>query len=489
MTIDGPAWTAPGLHAGAGKYPLAVEQHVMAMASRLVPGVTTVTPHARYYAVHALVAAEAEERGLERGHAQDLVRRTEVMLAAVSFVHHGGQDSGLGRAHGTDALAGRLREGVLSLTEASVAGKGGYVQAKWGFSGAYFGSEMILGILNSKRAPGPACDVPVLRESLGELLELAAREEIDMDELADRGHLCICAGGNSRDGRWLAELLCGTDTRGPDRTATEDRRHTIQLIARIIDTHPVAHVTKDVGDVLAFGDFLAEDDITAQSPVAAAWRGLVLRNHAAGAWRRLWAWLVDEVPELTHMADVANALAARLPTGTVASFLDALPATTTPSGQPTDAERQLWGGYDAPECDLAILAVGARRVAELDGDSLDVFAGRRDQELTPAWFADLLVESRSSATKDFAARLTSILVARSERVALAKTRRRADGTLWFPARLRVLEGGWMYRVGEEGRGDVNLRLDRLGNVLAGAGVLAWRDNLCTVTDLGSELLG
>lgn len=170
LTVEGPEWSASGLQVGAGKYPLAVEQYLIAMASRLVPGVTTVTPHARYYAVHALVAAKAEERGLDRGQTQNLLRRAEVALAAVSYAHHKGRDSRLGRAHGTDALAQRLRSGTLSLAEASVAGKGGYVQAKWGFSGANVGSEITLAILASKRAPGPACDVHVLQQALGELL-------------------------------------------------------------------------------------------------------------------------------------------------------------------------------------------------------------------------------------------------------------------------------------------------------------------------------
>jgi len=467
---------------------MAVEQHVMALAARLVPGVTTVTPHARYYALHTLAAAEAEERALDRHQAQDLLRRMEVALAAVSFVHHDGKDTSLGRAHGTDSLADRLRSRTLSMPEAAVAGKGGYVQASWGFSGAYFGSELILGLLDEKRGPGPACDVDVLRSALGEMVDIARRDEIVLSDLADYGHLCMCSAVGAPDGRWLARLLTGSDSRTPDQEQTQARRDTIRLIARIVDTHSVAYLTRDVGDVLAFGDFLVQDEETTRSPVAAVWRGLVLRNHAVGAWRRLWAWLVDEVEGLTHISDVAGAFADRLPTGSLGSFLDSLPATTLPSGQPADAERQLWNGYDAPDRDLAILAVGAHRVDELTGDSRDVFAGRRDQELTPAWFAALLADTRSISAKDFGVRLTGILIARSERVALAKTRRRADGTLWFPARLRVLEDGWLYRVGEEGRGDVNMRLDRLGNVLAGAGVLAWKDGTCTVTALGRELL-
>jgi hypothetical protein len=45
-----------------GRFPLSVERHVMSMADRLVPGVTTVTLNARYYCWHGLVAAEVKSR-------------------------------------------------------------------------------------------------------------------------------------------------------------------------------------------------------------------------------------------------------------------------------------------------------------------------------------------------------------------------------------------------------------------------------------------
>jgi hypothetical protein len=307
LIVEGPAWSASGLRVGAGKYPLAVEQPVMARAARLVPGVTTVTPHARYFAVHGLVMAEVRARGLERAEAQDLMRRTEVALAAVSFAHHGGHDSPLGRAHGTDILAQQLRDGTLDLEEVSAAGKGGYVGASWGFSGAYVGSEMTVGVLGAGREPGPACDEALLRRSLGGLLELAGQDQIRIADLTGYVDLCICAGAGAEDGDWFAALLCGTDTRASDTTATQRRRETIQLIARIVDTHRVSAVTRDVGAVLAFGDFLLEDEIARSNNLADEWRGLVLRNHMVSAWRRLWAWLVDAVSELTHIDDVVAA--------------------------------------------------------------------------------------------------------------------------------------------------------------------------------------
>jgi hypothetical protein len=58
--VEGPQWSRSGLDVAAGRYPLSVERHVMRMVDHLVPGVTTVTPHARYYALHGLVAAHAD---------------------------------------------------------------------------------------------------------------------------------------------------------------------------------------------------------------------------------------------------------------------------------------------------------------------------------------------------------------------------------------------------------------------------------------------
>ncbi|MCZ1001056.1 hypothetical protein O1M63_28275 [Streptomyces mirabilis] len=86
--VEGPVWSRPGLDVAAGRYPLSVERHVMRMVDHLVPGVTAVTPHARYYALHGLIAAQADAEDLTVPAAQTLLRRAEVALAAVSFAHH-----------------------------------------------------------------------------------------------------------------------------------------------------------------------------------------------------------------------------------------------------------------------------------------------------------------------------------------------------------------------------------------------------------------
>src|SRR3712207_3266227 len=90
----GSSRSRPGLDVAAGRSPLSVERHVIRMVDHLVPGVTAVTPHGRYYALHGLVAAEAEVRDLSVPATQDLLRRAEVVMATVSFAHHFHEDIG-----------------------------------------------------------------------------------------------------------------------------------------------------------------------------------------------------------------------------------------------------------------------------------------------------------------------------------------------------------------------------------------------------------
>ncbi|MCH0566861.1 hypothetical protein [Streptomyces sp. MUM 2J] len=66
-------------------------------------------------------------------------------------------------------------------------------------------------------------------------------------------------------------------------------------------------------------------------------------------------------------------------------------------------------------------------------------------------------------------------------------RRLADGTLWLPTRLHE-RGGLLYRTSQEGRGDVGLRLDQLGTVLATCGVLHCHDQHWSVTSNGRALV-
>lgn len=494
-TVQGPGWTRAGLDVAAGRYPLSVERHVMRMADLLVPGVTTVTPHARYYCLHALVASEVQVRDMTVPAAQDLLRRAEVALATVSWAHPHGE-VGLPRAHGVDALADWLGAGEVDVAKASQPGAGGYTQSSWGFWNPYVASEVALGILAPGQlpAPGEQCDPGAIHAGLGALLELARRDRLAVDELRGLGDaLCVCAGGLAPDGQWLARLLCapgaaaGTDRHGSSsRGAT--RRGTIRLLGRVVQTYPVVQFTRDIAPVIAFGDFVTSDEVAGRLTVTPLWQGVVLRNYAVGAWRRLWSWLVDQVGGLMPAIELADRLADELPAGTVAQFVDALPATTTATGSPAPAELDLRAsGRSLPVTELGVLAVGARRVDELDGRVRDAFLGQRGVELGPEWMARRLTEARARQLRDFARLLVRDLLGRAQRVALAKARRRDDGSLWLPTRLHE-RGELLFRTSAEGRGDVGLRLDQLGTVLAGAGLLRFDQGRWATTAAGEVLL-
>ena len=147
-TSSGPAWSAQGATRYPGRYPLAVEGYALARVAELVPGVTTVTPHARYFALHSHVAAEADRRDLGDDERLSLLRRSEVVVGAVSILHARSaqeQHNGLSAAHGADAIEKRLDDHTLPV--ASLARPGQYAESARGFLGPYVASERLLGLV------------------------------------------------------------------------------------------------------------------------------------------------------------------------------------------------------------------------------------------------------------------------------------------------------------------------------------------------------
>ncbi|MGF0168887.1 hypothetical protein ACQRET_33465 [Streptomyces koyangensis] len=320
------------------------------------------------------------------------------------------------------------------------------------------------------------------------MLELAAEDTLHVGDLASLGtKLCVCAGGEHPDGHWLADLICGPDASGVD-PRSRARQETIQLMVRIVSEHTVVRFTRDVGRVLAFGDFLTTDCVTRDIDAAPVWRGVALRNYSVGAWRRLWSWLVEHVEGMITTEELADRFADQLPPQTVNEFLSSLPATQSTTGAPLPAELCLReADTPLPLNELRVLAVGARRVDELSGRVRDAFLGQRGIELGPEWVGWRLEEARSVPLRDTARRLVHDMVARSQRIALAKARRRPDGSLWLPTRLHE-RSGLLYRTSQEGRGDVGLRLDQLGTVLATCGVLHRCKQRWSVTTRGEDLV-
>ena len=488
--IDGPLWSVPGLDVAAGRFPLSVERHVMRMVDLLVPGVTAVTPHARYYALHGLVADEVERRKLSSDAARTLLRRSEVALAAISWSHNPHLQEGLPRAHGVDALAARLSTGTLDVVDVAANGKTSYAQASWGFWNAYFGSELTLGVVEPGAVPtaGPALDRAAVRTSLGGLLEVAAEDSLRIEELAGLGDkLCVCAGPGQADADWLAGLLIPQEAVGQaGKSSAVTRRETVRLFLRAVQTHEISSFTVDLVPLFAYGAWLDVDPATSGLAVAPIWRGVVLRNESVTAWRRLWSWLVGQAQGLISVDDLGEAFAQQLPVGvTVQDLLSELPDTTAADGSPAPVETPMrMANEPLPLTELRVLAAGARRAEDLKGPVKDAFLGQRGVELGPEWMGRRLDEARPLPVRDFARQLAADLVARSQWIALRKARRRSDGSLWLPTRLHQ-RGEMLWATSQEGRGRVGLRLDQLGWVLAGAGLLAQQDGSWAVTPAGA----
>jgi hypothetical protein len=449
----------------------------MGMADRLVPGVTTVTLNARYYCLHGLVAAEAKSRRLDEPAAKDLMRRAEVVVGAVSAQHwETGGHGALSRPHGYDAIVPQVRAGNVDITALSSPGR--YAKSEWGFWPPYRGSEAVLQITTeSGIAPGEHFDTTAVTAGLGDVLSLARRSVLTTDVLDDYKHLCVCQSAASSDGDWLARLLAQPGIPGERPTRAWTRRQTLRIVARCAQLTTVDRASIDIAEFLAYNEAVTQDAVLISTPIAAQWRGVILRNYSVGAWRDLWRWLVEGINGLTARAKLGDLFAGGLPDQTVRAFSAQLPATRIHDGQPAPAELDHdLAETGLPQWYLSILLLGARRSRELAGNELAGFQGREaddiNEELAPAWLASQADDWRDQSVPDFARWLTELMINRSQRLALRKARPdRKTGTLKIPSRV-YMRDGFLFRDSSEGGGQASLRLDQLAGVLAGVGLLS-----------------
>ncbi len=485
--IEGPAWAPHHLDVRAGRFPLSVEAHLLNMTAKLVPGATTVTINARYYALHGLVALEADRRGLDREATSDLLRRCEVVVAGASVVH---PNATAGFAHGHDKVKPRLgADGALDVAGLSTP-KSGYAMPRWGFLGPYVGSELTLRILaGTSLEPGSRLDANALREGFPGLFELASQDTVTMPELTSAEALAIGVSSSAPDGAWLARLLCAVAVDDESKVDLT-RRGTIRLLARAATVAPGPSITSSFRDLVAYGAGLQTDPVAASTPEAEAWRGTLFRHDSVGAWRRLWAWLVRQINGHTTPTEIIAAMVAALPGGTLADFLDDLPPTVDPLGDPAQAEDLKRGeGLEVPTECLALLALGAQRTRELTGHARAALVGAeaRPTVLSPLWMDRWLEDRTGMAMPDVADELVTLLLDRSQRIAMRKMRVGKDGRIWLPTRVHE-RGDFLYKIGDEGSGNVGLRLDQLAGILAALGVLDRDRAGWSVTAMGDELL-
>lgn len=456
----------------------------MSTVDRLVPGVTTVTLGARYYAVHGLVAAEARKRDLGLSAAQQLMRRCEVIVGAVSAVHLQSASSahaGLSRPHGYDVIYPRLGPAGGLDVDALAAPKV-YAQAAWGFLPAYRGSEMLLQILTTGNdfRPGARFDERAVRDGLSGLIELASESKIDNAKLASNHHLCVCRSTASSDGEWLARLLASPGLADPT-TRAGVRRGTLQVIARAVELSEIRRPTTDLSRFVAYDERAYVDPQLSSLDVTALWRGLMVRNMSVAAWRELWAWFVERIEGVITRTALVESLADAMPDLTIAAFVSTLPPTRV-AGNARMAPAELDEGIaklDLAQRTLAVLLLGAKRAGELSGYELRGFQGDDPEdiheELAPAWLAARVADWNDRSLRDFARYLGEVMIARSQRLAYRKARFDAKTSSFkIPSRIH-LRDDLVFRDSSEGSGPASLRLDQLASIVAGVGLLSFAD--------------
>jgi hypothetical protein len=488
--VAGPVWCEPGLDLKAGRYPLSVESSVMGMVDTLVPGVSTLTTLVRYYSLYWALADVAQRREWDAGTCQRVLRRSEVALALVS---RGKKIA----AHGADRVEAMVGRGQID--ELAEIGRASYSPRPWGFWSQYNGPSAILGTVtvdSGALRPGSRECPPAVREMFRPLLELAHDRPIRPDDLADFSGLAMDK-GEAADLDPLRDLI--TASRGsrhdPQEWTGNDltRRSTLRILARSAMLQPDASSwSAALHDCVAYGNRIRTDPILSAEDRAQAWRGTLLRRLSVGAWRRLWAALVEQVTEHGSATkdDLYQWISAEVPAMTVRAFLAASPSLVDAEGEPSPAEQQVRDGHTAVTADLAALLFGGQRKNQLTGRSQAAFFGRypeRKQFLDPHWVAYRHREHESRPMAELARAFVDDMLAQSRRVALRKLRLDAQGRMKLFTKLHERNGQY-YAAGTEGAGNVGLRVDQFEFIARQLGLAEHGDTGLVITPPAVQVL-
>lgn len=479
----------------------------MRAVDRLVPGVSTVTRYIRYHSMYAAIAAHAEQNALDVTACRRLVRRGEVLLAALQ--QHQAETDATWSAHGGDRVR-RFCAEELELARAADEEQlnQSYSPRRWGFWDQYGGPAMVLGTVDVREGalrPGRHACPAAVKELFAPLLPLAAREVVSFAALETAGQAALGVPCPA-EREWLTEVLTATGAGGahiPEDWEASDctRRATLRILARAIDLH--GHdgdgYQETLRSAVAFGEEMTTDPVLSAIPETAGWRGTLLRHYSVGAWRRLWAALVSGIGSKDGEADrsaeeLRDWLAQQSPDGDVRRMLDDLPPLKNATGQLMPVERELLAqGGDAPMTNVRLLIVGALRSREghLPDDVRAVFLGRQRRSaefLDPTWIDGLINDYIDRPVRDLAARLVDDMLAQSRRVALAKLRTDpATGGLKIFSRLHLRNERY-FKTGDEGDSDIGTRIPQLGVLAEQLGLFAVQDDCYTVTESGRRIL-
>lgn len=484
QVVEEAQWVNSGLAESAGLYPLRVEAAVGRLVGRLLPGIITTTTGPRYYAIHPLAWGEAHRRGMDRDAAEDYVRRCEVVVAAICYLHEqspGGHRRQTSIAHGTHRIPRFISGGTLDVVAAKTPG--GY--SNGGFAGTYTAPQRVVGVLGAGWPPrvGPRFDEPTVRAELGDLLSLADRDTIDADTLLAHSHFCPCCAPEGTDGHWLRTVLFAEAD--PEFETDLNRQVTSLMLMEAVDRR--LSRDPDTAFRLLHGFGASIDDGGLEGRVRRAWRAAILRNYSVSAWRHLWRWVSQQLAgeAMTH-EELADRLADTVGSGTVRQLIHSIPARNA-GDELLPLEEELNASDEAaPRRALRQLTLGALRLNDLDGEIRQEFVGRDRDDLGPLWVEHQLVEHAESSLSDFARDLVGTMLVRARRVAASKMRLTSDLRPYVPTRLRDRDG-LLSMVGEEADAEVSLRSWTLAQVLCGVGAIDRRDSDYTITDSGRAL--
>ena len=493
--VEGPAWCKPGLDVRGGRYPLAVESAVLRMVDKLVPGVSTLSRQARYFSLYWAIADLAERTDLDAGECKLLIRRAEVALAWLSIWDPStGTLDGPGVAHAAAKVRSMITKG--SATAMTAEGAGSYSPRPWGFWSQYGGPCVTLGsVALKKRAlrPGQVQCPREVSDLFAPLLEICVERAIGASDLPGLGDL-TSIDASSVDAEPLRMLLVSSAAGGePNAGNRETRRAAFRLVGRSAQLCNDSHTTSWTSvcrAVLAYGDSIDTDPVLCQEARAQAWRGTLLRHRFVAAWRILWSELVGFVWNADHLVTrdhLHQWIRASVGSSTVLDFTQSLPDTCDAAGYPRDAESELLTTSHSLAAQIGVLVLGARRDDELSGVTLNAFRGgdaQTRQFLDPKWMSFQLDDHIDQTLGDLACAVLEDMLSQSRRVALRKTRIGPDGHLTTFTKLHQREG-FYFATGQEGRGNVGLRIDQLGALAEQLGLLSVTGGQPPeVTDLG-----
>ncbi len=495
VSIDGPAWSAPGISKRTSRYPLAVEAPVLRMVSVLVPGISTLTESALHFALYWALADFASTHQYDADTCQTLIRRSESALAWASLIApESGDLTGPGHLHGADTVRRLLADGMADRI--SQVGPDSYSERASGFWSQYKGPATTLGLVamdkNALRRGPRQCPTEVL-EMFAPLLNIIVERPIATGDLSDIT-LIAHAGPTAPFVAPLRQVVAATgagDWTGDDKT----RRATLRILCRAAQLQPGQNDWRRIAyGGIAYGDWLTTDSVFQQEGGrAAAWRGLLLRHRFVGAWRLLWARLVDEVREAAEPLrrdQLHEWIRSLMPEGRLAAYLSDLPPTLDAAGHPRPAEDDLSGRGEIDTA-IATLLLGGRRLDHLEGESLAAFRGGRQAPvrayLDPLWVKTRAADASRDTTRDFAALIVDDMLAQSHRIALSKLIVTTDGRIEFPTKLAEREGRY-FALGAEGAYNINFRAETFADIARQLGVLSHGDDGFAVTSLGRAVM-